>query len=108
MEYVLPFTSMVRGAALPPLPPPPGLPEFGTHKVADFLNAFTRTLSGYYGPSGVRILPGAGWAEQQASDPAGAARTVAAMHARLHLCNAFKQVIDNGLRLLLIEPLDRM
>ena len=32
----------------------------------------------------------------------------ASMHARIHACKCFKQVMDNGLRLLMIEPLERM
>ena len=33
MEYVIPFASMIKGAALPTLPAPPSLPDYGTHKV---------------------------------------------------------------------------
>ena len=33
MEYVIPFASMIKGAALPTLPAPPALPDYGTHKV---------------------------------------------------------------------------
>ena len=33
MEYVLPFASMIKVAALPTLPTPPALPDYGTHKV---------------------------------------------------------------------------
>ena len=33
MEYVLPFASMIKTAALPTLPAPPALPDYGTHKV---------------------------------------------------------------------------
>ena len=69
-------------------------------QVCDFLNAFTRALSGYYGPAGVRIL--------LPQEGAHEAAQLAAMHARVHLCGAFRQVIDNGLRLLMITPLDRM
>tara|TARA_B100001142_G_scaffold294710_1_gene315106 strand:- start:376 stop:2760 length:2385 start_codon:yes stop_codon:yes gene_type:complete len=101
MEYVLPFASMIREAGHAKLPEPPQLPQYGCHKVCDFLNTMVRQLSGYYGPQGVRILPTdsqleTGW------------DGVAATHARVHLCKAFKQVIDNGLRLLMIEPLERM
>jgi hypothetical protein len=60
-----------------------------------------RGLSAYYGPAGVRILPTDSQLEEGWN---GAAAT----HARIHLCKAFKQVIDNGLRLLMIEPLERM
>ena len=57
MEYVLPLASMIRDGASPKLPEPPALPQYGTHKVCEFLNGMVRALSGYYGPSGVRILP---------------------------------------------------
>jgi hypothetical protein len=56
----------------------------------------------YNGPAGVRILP------MDSQLAAGTWDGAAAMHARIHLCKAFKQVIDNGLRLLMIEPLSRM
>ena len=101
MEFVLPFAGMIREGASPKLPEPPALPSYGTHKVCDFLNAMVRALSGYYGPQGVRILP---TDSQLESGWDGADAT----HARVHLCKAFKQVIDNGLRLLMIEPLERM
>jgi len=57
-----------------------------------------RHLSSYYGPSGVRILPSAD----------GKQGGGAAMAGRIYLCKAFRQVIDNGLRLTLMEPLERM
>jgi arginyl-tRNA synthetase len=103
MEFVLPFASMIRDGASPALPEPPLLPQYGTHKVCDFLNHMVRALSGYYGPTGVRILPTDSMLE--GPEPWDGA---AATHARVHLCKAFKQVIDNGLRLLMIEPLERM
>eukprot|EP00227_Mantoniella_beaufortii_P005309 CAMPEP_0197614138 /NCGR_PEP_ID=MMETSP1326-20131121/59372_1 /TAXON_ID=1155430 /ORGANISM="Genus nov. species nov., Strain RCC2288" /LENGTH=718 /DNA_ID=CAMNT_0043183007 /DNA_START=37 /DNA_END=2193 /DNA_ORIENTATION=- len=102
MEFVLPFASMITDGASPTLPMPPALPGYGTHKVCDFLNSMVRALSAYYGPNGVRILP------MDSQLEAGTWDGAAAMHARIHLCKAFKQVIDNGLRLLMIEPLERM
>jgi arginyl-tRNA synthetase len=92
---------MITDAAMPTLPKPPALPSYGMHRVCDFLNMFVRALSGYYGPAGVRMMPvqsqlDAGWNETPS------------MHARIHACKCFKQVIDNGLRLLMIEPLERM
>merc|ERR1711920_1019255 len=59
LEFVVSFASVIKTAALPKLPVPPGLPDYLTHRIADFLNCFTRELSSYYGPSGVRILPSA-------------------------------------------------
>ena len=102
MEFVLPFASMITDGASPTLPTPPLLPAYGTHKVCDFLNSMVRALSAYYGPNGVRILP------MDSQLQAGTWDGANAMHARIHLCKAFKQVIDNGLRLLMIEPLERM
>lgn len=102
MEFMLPFASMIRDGASPALPEPPLLPQYGTHKVCDFLNHMVRALSAYYGPTGVRILP------VDSVLDAGGWDGASAMHARVHLCKAFKQVIDNGLRLLMIEPLERM
>ena len=110
MEYVIPFASMIKGAALPTLPAPPSLPDYGTHKVrfslgctselqhvlsfifqvSDFLNAFTRALSGYYGPAGVRILLSTKDGADGSAPPSNAA-AVAAMHARVHLCSTFRQ-----------------
>jgi len=104
MEYVLPFPAMIKSAALPPLPTPPALPDYGTHKVCDFLNSFSRALSGYYGPAGVRILA----REAESGGAPLEAAAVEAMHARLHLCATFRQVIDNGLDLLMIKPLRQM
>ena len=103
MEFLLPFAALIRDGASPALPEPPLLPQYGTHKVCDFLNHMVRALSGYYGPTGVRILPTDSMLE--GPEPWDGA---AATHARVHLCKAFKQVIDNGLRLLMIEPLERM
>ena len=106
MDFVLPFAALVRAAACPPLPPPPALPEFGTHKVCDFLNSFARQLSGYYGPAGVRILLPSRDAE--GAPAAHGPEASRGMHARMHLCTAFRTVLDNGLRLLMITPLERM
>ena len=96
MDFVLPFYQVIEGGACPNVPPLPGLPEFKTHVICEFLNAFTRRLSSYY--RAVRILPG-----DSDGDGGGAA-----MHARLELCKAFKQTIDNGLRLLMVEPVEKM
>ena len=108
------------------------LTRLASAQVCDFLNMFTRNLSGYYGPAGVRILVNTKEVDGVAPPPAEPA-AVAAMHARVHLCTAFRQVrkprcwhqapgaeqltrvldataqvIDNGLRLLMITPLERM
>ena len=108
MEYVLPFASLIKDASCPALPEPPALPAYGTHKICEFLNFFVRALSGYYGPAGVRILPTATQLNPNDGAGGGSWTGAASMHARIHLCKMFKQVIDNGLRLLMIEPLERM
>jgi len=97
LDHVLMFSATLKMAACSALPEPPGLPDYGTHKVCDFLNAIVRNLSSYYGPKGVRILP---TADGKGGGPA--------MYARIFFCQALKQVIDNGLRLLMIEPLEKM
>ena len=104
MEYVLPFASIIKEAAMPKLPTPPALPSYGCHKICEFLNFLVRAMSGYYGPKGVRILP----VQSQIDAGEFDAKAAGSMHARVHLCKAFKQVIDNGLRLLMIDPLERM
>ena len=98
LEYVLPFAAIVASCTPDSIPPPPALPKVHTHRMCEFLNQFVRSLSSYYGPSGVRILPSADG--KQGGGPA--------MAGRIYLCKAFRQVIDNGLRLTLMEPLERM
>ena len=58
---------------------PPALPKVHTHRMCEFLNQFVRSLSSYYGPSGVRILPSAD----------GKQGGGAAMAGRIYLCKAF-------------------
>ena len=67
-----------------------GLTLAFAYQVSDFLNAFTRALSGYYGPAGVRILLATKEGADGSAPPSDAA-SVAAMHARVHLCTAFRQ-----------------
>lgn len=104
MEFVLGFPTTLKEAVCPSgkeMPKPPGLPEFATHKVCEFLNQFVRRLSSYYGPKGVRILPH----RDQDTVPDDQQK---AIHARIFLCQCFRQVIDNGLDKLMIKPLRRM
>ena len=105
IEFVWSFGQMIKQAACPdPMPAPPQLPEFATHRICEFLNMMVRALSSYYGPKGVRILPRTidGVLEPVAT------QAQAAMHARVYLCRAFSQVITNGLDLVMIQPLERM
>ena len=101
VEFILAFPMLIKAAACPDMPKPPTTPEFGCHKICDFLNLFARGLSSFYGPRGVRILP----KKDQVDIPQEQEK---AMHARVYLCKAFKQVIDNGLGLLMIKPLEKM
>jgi arginyl-tRNA synthetase len=94
LNFMVPFADMVKTAACPALPQPPQLPEFGTHKVCDFLLLLVNEVSSYY--KRVRIL--------DTSGRGGAG----GMHARLAFLKAVRQLIDNALRLLTIEPLERM
>ena len=102
MEYVVGFPALIKTAACPKLPMPPQLPEYGTHKICDFLNSFTRDISSYYGPSGVRIMP------PKDADAEKIACLTPSTHARLHLCAAFRQVAKNGLHLMMVNPLEKM
>ena len=86
-------------AACPTWPTPPQLPDFGTHKVCEYLDNMVRAISSWYGPSGVRVLP------STMSDSRGGEMGT---HARMHLLGAFKQCLDNALRLIMVEPLDKM
>ena len=99
LDFVLPYASMLNDSTCPTIPAPPQLPTVATHRICEFLNFFVRALSSYYGPSGVRILPSPDGSGRGGGD---------AMLARIYLCQAFRQVIDNGLRLLMMEPLTRM
>lgn len=99
MLYVLPLPELIQEAACPRFPSPPALPEFGVHKVCDYLYNMVRHISTWYGPSGVRILP-----SENAEGRGGEKGT----HARMHLLSSFKQCLDNALRLVMMEPLERM
>ena len=99
IEFVWSYPSLIQEAAAPVLPQPPALPEFGCHRICEFLNHFVRGLSSYYAK--VRLLP----RKDQESIPKEQEQ---ALHARMYLCQAFRQVIDNGLDLLMMKPLGKM
>lgn len=99
MQYVLGFPELVHEAACPTWPTPPQLPEFGTHRVCDYLDSMVRAISSWYGPSGVRVLP------SSMSEGRGGEKGT---HARMHLLSTFRQCLDNALRLIMVEPLDKM
>lgn len=104
MEFVMSFPGLLKEAASAdrPMPKPPQLPEYGTHKVCEFLNNMTRKLSSYYGPKGVRILPHKSQTTMVTIDQQKP------LHARIYLMKAFRQVIDNGLNKVMIKPLRKM
>jgi arginyl-tRNA synthetase len=99
LQYVLGLPELVQEAACPTWPTPPQLPDFGTHKVCEYLDNMVRAISSWYGPSGVRVLP------STMSDSRGGEMGT---HARMYLLGAFKQCLDNALRLIMVEPLDKM
>jgi arginyl-tRNA synthetase len=88
-RYLMPFATLVRDAALPEIPPEPKLPEFGTHIVPQFAYQLANLFSSYYGK--VKVLSGD-----------------AAMYTRIRFCKAVQQVINNALRLFMVEPLEAM
>ncbi|KAJ6226430.1 arginine--tRNA ligase [Anaeramoeba flamelloides] len=90
MNYLMKFNRIIRDAAIPKIPVMPKIPEFGTSKIPEFLNFLVRRFSSYY--KRVPILNG------KPED----------LHPRLRFVKAVSQVVDNGLRLLSIEPLERM
>jgi len=47
------WSQTLKAAAAPVLPAPPALPDYGTHKVCDFLNFTVRALRCVPGPARV-------------------------------------------------------
>jgi arginyl-tRNA synthetase len=88
-KFLLPFASLIVQAALPPIPAPPKLAEFGTHVIPQFAYELANEFSSYYGR--VKILCGG-----------------PQMYARIRFCRAVQQVIKNALRLFMVDPLDAM
>jgi arginyl-tRNA synthetase len=91
MTYIMSFPSTVMACALPPQPQPPALAEWPSHRTCEFLVQLVRSFSSYY--HAVRFIT-----------PANPSATF----QRIYFTAAVKQVLDNGLRLLMIEPLVRM
>jgi arginyl-tRNA synthetase len=88
-KFLMPFGTLISEAALPPIPPEPRLPEFGTHIIPQFAYQLANLFSSYYGR--LKVL---------SNDPA--------MYARIRFCQAVQQVIGNALRLFMVEPLEAM
>jgi arginyl-tRNA synthetase len=88
-KYIMPFATLIRDAALPPIPPEPRLPDFGTHVIPQFAFQLARVFASYYGR--VKVLSG---------EPG--------MYTRVRFCRAVQRVINNALSLFMVEPLGAM
>eukprot|EP01104_Vermistella_antarctica_P004100 TRINITY_DN14614_c0_g1_i1.p1 TRINITY_DN14614_c0_g1~~TRINITY_DN14614_c0_g1_i1.p1 ORF type:complete len:711 (+),score=253.56 TRINITY_DN14614_c0_g1_i1:127-2259(+) len=91
MDYILPFPGLVLHCACPTIPDEPKLPQFSTSQITDFLVDLVRDFSKYY--ARVKIV--------RESEPD-------VTHARLYWASALQQVLNNGLRLLTITPVEKM
>ncbi|KAH7818144.1 putative arginyl-tRNA synthetase [Monocercomonoides exilis] len=91
MKYVLGFPQLVESIACPKFPERPGLPVFAVHLLPEFLISFVRDFSSFYKANRI-IVPG----EKEKT------------HARIWLIKMFQQVLGNGLRFMMIRPLERM
>ena len=89
VNYVMPFASKIREAAIPTIPEEPKLPEFGTHVIPSFSYQLSRVFSSYY--SRVKVL---------SNDDA--------MYPRVHFCRTVLRVLHNALDLYMVEPLEAM
>lgn len=100
IENVLMFPVMIMQAAMPDVPAEPALPEYGLHKTCDFLLNLTQQFSSFYNKTHVMVH----------ADKAKNAtpEELDAMYARIYLIKSLKTVLDNGLRLLMIEPLAKV
>ncbi len=91
MTFVLSFPNIVIQCALPPQPQLPALAEWQSHRICEHLVQLVRAFSSYY--HAVRLIT-----------PNDHHST----HQHIYFSEAIKIVLDNGLRLLMIEPLVRM
>eukprot|EP00033_Pygsuia_biforma_P000674 GCRY01000793.1.p1 GENE.GCRY01000793.1~~GCRY01000793.1.p1 ORF type:complete len:698 (+),score=198.06 GCRY01000793.1:110-2203(+) len=97
VKYVMMFPNMIISAACPNVPAAPQLPEFGLHKTCEFLQNLAQDFSSFYNK--VRIMGRVGEMDDAAQKM---------MHTRLYLLKALKTVMENALRLLTVEPLEKM
>lgn len=91
LRYVLQLPSLVEEIALPTLPTRPALPVFPVNRLPEFLIGFVRDFSSFYKATRI-IVPG----------------DVKGTHARIWFVKMIKQVLHNGLKLMLINPVERM
>jgi len=94
-EYILAFPTLIEHIACPEIPETPALPEFPVHLLCDFLISLVRHFSKYW--SAVKILK-----ENPTKEEA------ATLYARLYLLKALQLVLNNGLQMLTMTPLQRM
>jgi arginyl-tRNA synthetase len=88
-KFLMPFATLVVDAALPPISLEPKLPEFSAHVIPQFSLQLAILLSSYYGR--VKVLSGG-----------------PEMYARIRFCRPLHQVINNALRLFIVELLEMM
>ncbi|OHT07319.1 DALR anticodon binding domain containing protein [Tritrichomonas foetus] len=88
-NFVMPFATKIKEAAIPAIPAEPKLPEFGTHVIPSFSYNLARVFSSYY--SRVKVL---------SNDEA--------MYPRVKFCQTVLRVLHNALNLYMVEPLEAM
>lgn len=93
LNYLLPFSHLVLTTACPNYPPAPQIPEFPTARLCEFLCKLAKDFSKYWSTS--RVLSTDEDKHQL-------------MFVRIYLLRALKTVLTNGLRLLTMNPLDKM
>jgi len=94
-DFVLAFPSFVVQIACPTIPKPPQLPEFPIHLLCEFLISMVRSFSKY-------------WAATKILKTDATKQEAATMAARLYLCKAIQITLNNGLRMLTMNPLQQM
>ncbi|XP_033103066.1 DALR anticodon-binding domain-containing protein 3-like isoform X1 [Anneissia japonica] len=93
-QYILPYPDIITEVLEPVFHSVGPRIQLQTHKVCGFLVNLSRDLSAYY--SRTHVLSEA------------RAHLLPVMFARLHLLKAIKQIMDNSLKLIDIEPLQEM
>lgn len=95
MTFLIHFPSLIYHIGCPTLPDAPGLPDFPVHLLPDFLISLVRAFSKYW--VAVKIL-----------NPNPTKEESEVLFARLYLLKALQIVLNNGLRMLTMTPLERM
>lgn len=96
LVLVLMFPSLLVDIACPRLPSPPNLPEFQTQRLCEFLSRIVGLFSKKLW-SRVRIL-----ADKDKPED------FPVMNTRLYLVKAIHAVMENGIRILTMKPLERI